>query len=370
MKRNIIIVVLMVLAVCARAAGNGDSLRTRSYTVRVNDTSTFTLKLAFDKNETPVYYYRNIFTPVCLTGECKPVYINLYWDLLGNYVRYDFPPGEILTKADHRPFKPDDYTKLQGILANTSSIFSELQMADLIAPGTENLADSADGKTGATPKKLKTEVIEGAVYTCFTIWHLANGPVKKEMEKITAGYKSNALLHQFLQSNNHHYQYWAMERVMDKEGNITKGHESDIKYIISGNNLFTARYALQKAAPRFFVADTMQLWLWSTYQQATYPLQNAILKKLAEVKMGSELTTRLAANLTASNNEQFKLMLAALNAQRQLPPQAMRQIAGYLEDPGPGDAAALYALLKKFKPDNEVKNKLKQYETQHPQNEL
>lgn len=359
-----------MLLTTALYAVPADTLRTRSYTVQVNDTMRYEIKLALDEHNVPQYYYRNIFTPVCLTGECKPVYINFYWDLLGNYQRFDFPEGEILTKMDHKPFKPSDYEKLQGILVNTSSIFGELLITDLISPGTENLADSADGKTGATPKKLKTEVIEGAVYTCFTLWHLANGPVKGEMEKITAGYKSDVLLHRFLSSNNHHYQYWAMDRVIDKQGHIAKGYEADIKNIISGANLFTARYALQKASARFFGTDSMQTWLWKSYLSANYPLQVAILKKMAAVKMNAALAENVAANLNASNNEQFKLMLAALAAQQQLPEKTQLRLAAYLSDDATSDTDAVYRTLKQFKLSNNVKNKLQLYETQHPQNEL
>ncbi|UYQ91396.1 hypothetical protein MKQ68_14980 [Chitinophaga horti] len=339
-----------------------DSLRTKSYTIRLHDTISFELKLVLDAQEKPLYYYRNIFTPVCLTGECKPVYINLYWDLLGNYQRFDFPPGEILTKADHKPFKQEDYEKLQGILANPGSIFGELLITDLTAPGTENLSDSADGKTGATPKKLKSEVIEGAVYTCFTLWHLANGAVKQEMEKITAQYESPALLHRFMQPGNHHYQYWAMERVINPKGIVRKGFEQDVQQVMTGDNLFTARHALQKVAPAFFSGDAMQRWLWGWYLKASYPLQNAILKKLTEVTLGDTLSGKLAGVLTASNNEQFKLMLAALAAQRQLSPKTQLQLAKHLQDPGPGDAASIHAVLKRFKPSAEVKTQIQQYE--------
>src|SRR5690606_34732908 len=125
----------------------------------------------------PVYFFRNIFTPVCLTGECKPVYINFYWDLLGNYTHYDMPEGEILTKMDHDEFSEDDYTKLQDILINSSSLLKDVEMEDLISTGTEHLADSVDAKTGATLKSIKKEIIEGAVYTCYTLWHIAYGSV-------------------------------------------------------------------------------------------------------------------------------------------------------------------------------------------------
>jgi len=86
--------------------------KTKEYVVAINDTTEYTLQLALDDAGQPLYFFSNLFTPVCLTGECKPVYINFYWDLLGNYTRFDFPKGAVLTRMDHKPFKPEDYEKL------------------------------------------------------------------------------------------------------------------------------------------------------------------------------------------------------------------------------------------------------------------
>ena len=59
----------------------------REFTITENDTLSYTLKLALDDSGRPQYFFRNIFTPVCYTNECKPVYVNFKRDLLKNYVR-------------------------------------------------------------------------------------------------------------------------------------------------------------------------------------------------------------------------------------------------------------------------------------------
>src|SRR5215217_4959970 len=172
--------------------------RVREFTVVENDTLSYTLKLALDEKGRPQYFFRNIFTPVCYTNECKPVHINFYWDLLGNYVRFDLPKNKVLTKVDHDEFKEEDYQKLQDILSQPNSIFAELKMEDLITTGTEDLTDSVDVKAGATLKTIKNQVIDGAVYTCYTLWHIAYGKVVPEMQKIIEGYSDDNLLHSFL----------------------------------------------------------------------------------------------------------------------------------------------------------------------------
>ncbi|MBE9464804.1 hypothetical protein IEE83_23215 [Dyadobacter sp. UP-52] len=287
----------------------------REFTVVENDTLQYTLKLKFDDSGKPQYFFRNIFTPVCYTNECKPVHINFYWDLLGNYVRYDLPEGKVLTKVDHEEFKAEDYEKLQDILARQNSIFADLKMEDLITKGTDDLSDSVDAKTGATLKTIKNEVIDGAVYTCFTLWKIAYGKAVPEMLKITESYKNDKMLHDFLADKNYHYQYWAMEKVINKDGRVLKTFEPDIEKIIAGKNLYTARTALQKTENDFFSKPQKQNWLWETFQSASYPMQIAILKKLSTIPLNQTLTENIANGLVASNDEQRKLKIELLKKQ-------------------------------------------------------
>ena len=339
----------------------------REFTVTENDTTTYTLKLALDENDQPSYFFRNIFTPVCLTGECKPVYINFYWDLLGNYTRFDFPPGEVLTKMDHREFKQEDYDKLQDILNRPNSLLKDIAMEDLVGKGTENLADSVDAKAGATLKTVKNEVIDGAVYTCYTLWHIAHGSVVDEMLKITESYKSEPLLHRFLMGTNHFYQYWAMERVIDKAGKLAEPFSTDVLRIIRGKNVFTARYALQKIGDPYFFDPSRQVWLWETYRNAPYPLQLAILKKLAKIPFRTPLAEMTAKDLTKTNPEQFALLLKLLAAQPKLPEKALHTMATQLANPNPDYAAEIYRVLASFRPkDRNVVAKMTAFKKQNP----
>jgi len=323
---NIISHLLMALVPLLFLAGKEEDIiairnkkeTVREFTITENDTLTYTLKLKLDDAGRPQYFFRNIFTPVCYTNECKPVYINFYWDLLGNYERYDLPEGKVLTKIDHDEFKPEDYEKLQEILAKQNSIFADLDMKDLITKGTDNLSDSVDAKTGATLKTIKNEVIDGAVYTCFTLWKIAYGKAVPEMLRITESYKNDELLHAFLADKNYHYQYWAMEKVIQKEGKVLKSFEGDIEKIITGKNLFTARTALQKTGSNFFTKPQKQNWLWQVFQSASYPMQIAILKKLTTIPLNQTLTEKIANDVAKSNEEQRKLKLDILTNQPEL----------------------------------------------------
>lgn len=351
--------------------GNVDILKNRvllpvaakweSFTIRENDTLTYTLQLAMDKAGRPLYYSRNIFTPVCYTGECKPVYINFYWDLLGNYIRYDLPPAQILTKLDHREFSLPDYEKLQAILAKDNSLLADLQITDLIVPGTEKLTDSVDAHTGATLKTIQQEVISGAVYTCYTLWHIVHGPVVAEMQRITEGYNSKELQHRFLSSGNYAYQYWALDKVMDKNGVITPGFEKDLQDVMGGKNIFISRYILQKIAPAFFNSQQRQDWLWDVYVNSVYPFQLDILRKLKTVKLRPALTARIAGALADANATQTSVLLSLLQGASPLPAPVVQQLGNVLGKAAGDKAAAIVTLLRQQPGTPQIKTILKDY---------
>jgi len=335
----------------------------REFTITENDTLSYTLKLALDDSGRPQYFFRNIFTPVCYTNECKPVYVNFYWDLLGNYMRYDMPEGKILTKVDHDEFKQEDYDKLAEILSRPNSIFADLKMEDLITKGSDSLTSDVDAKTGATLKTIKNEVIDGAVYTCFTLWKIAYGnQVVDKMKNITETYLNRDMLHSFLNSSNYHYQYAAMEKVIDKKGQVKKEFEKDIEKVIGGKNLFTARTALQKTGNDFFTGISKQNWLWETYQSTSYPMQIAILKKLENVSLTNDLMKKLAVSTIGSNSEQFKLKIALFEKQKQLPEPVLLVLVKNLESDNEEYAEKTYKLVTHFQPkSNEIKDKMNQY---------
>lgn len=334
----------------------------REFTVRENDTLSYTLKLVLDEKGRPQYFFRNIFTPVCYTNECKPVHINFYWDLLGNYMRYDMPEGKILTKIDHDEFQKEDYEKLADILSRPTSIFADLKMEDLMTKGTDSLADNVDAKTGATLKTIKNEVIDGAVYTCFTLWHIAYGKAVPEMKKITETYRNDEMLHSFLASENYHYRYWAMEKVIDADGVVQKGYEKDIEQIIRSKNFFTARAALQKVGYSFFTATHRQDWLWETYRQSAYALQNEILKKLAGIPLNKGTSEKIATGLEDSNDEQFRLKIKVLEKQKDLSDQTQILLAKNLDNDNQEHVRKIYDVLMQFGPTNtEAKAEIEKY---------
>ena len=55
-----------------------DNLKTKKTGIML-DSMNNEVVLVFEDN-LPIYYMSEIFTPVCNTGECLPVYVNIYWE--------------------------------------------------------------------------------------------------------------------------------------------------------------------------------------------------------------------------------------------------------------------------------------------------
>jgi len=137
------------------------------------------------------YWYRRIFTPVCLTGECRPVDIGIYWHFSGKYLGIEIY-REPLTKTDHSEFSPLDYDRLEHILRNEWSELREYTAEELVEPvDTVDTPGTVDAVTGATRKAISEAAVKDAVYTTHTIWHLIHVGEPEQLSLLALSEMSN-----------------------------------------------------------------------------------------------------------------------------------------------------------------------------------
>lgn len=139
------------------------------------------VSLILDAKDQPLNYYSPVFTPVCVDGSCYPININIYWDLAGNYLNYSLDTGVILTKIDHLPFTEFDYGLLHRMIANPSSALANFTIYELTIPKS---IMEVDGVSGATRPELSGSFVPDALFTSYTLWHLARRP-KSELFQYT-----------------------------------------------------------------------------------------------------------------------------------------------------------------------------------------
>lgn len=317
------------------------------------DSIRYEIWLVSDPNNQPNHYRGEIFTPVCYSRTCLPVFINFRWDLLGNYEEYDLPKKKILTKSDHLEFDKKEYEKLQEILSNQNSILKSYK-ADQLVTSTESANPTGvDAVTGATIKSIQKEVIPGAVYSCYTLWHIAHGDISEKLKQHTENRFSNDdLFIRFLQSSNYRYQYWAIGKTLI-EGQIQDGKfKNPLLSILNGENVFVANYLLKELSPEVFNDKEDQLWLMESFLAAPYPLQVSILKKLSQLKIISETSTGLVKHLLETGDEQKKLIFGLLAKEKNLDASSQKNLMGFLHQPKwESDVFAILKNQKKLSPE-------------------
>ncbi|RMF91650.1 MAG: hypothetical protein D6741_15830, partial [Planctomycetota bacterium] len=129
-------------------------------------------------------YHVQVLSVFCINGVCRAVPVQLFWDPLGNYERFTVKPGMHLEKADGKPFTDADYRKLDTILADPDSPLRNLDA--FVFPEHSGTTMPADAVSSPTPVVYEGAVVEGAAWTCFTLWHWVHGPLREELRKTTA----------------------------------------------------------------------------------------------------------------------------------------------------------------------------------------
>ncbi len=175
------------------------------------------IKICSTAEQIPFEYEADLNMAVCDDKLCANVCLKVFWDLAGNYMRFDTISGKALTKFDHKPFTDADYKKLDQILKDKNSILRILEKNELIDKSIKLRATTVDAVTGATPATVKNAVVEGAVYSSYALWHFVNGPVKDSIRSFTLRIYSEKMAGQMLESNNFETQLFALRQMNANE---------------------------------------------------------------------------------------------------------------------------------------------------------
>ncbi len=159
------------------------------------------------------YYTCRIKTPVCRNDYCDVVEIDFFWDILGNFTEFQLLPDKPLTKLDHVPFSKADYDRLRTILLDQNPPFMHLRKSQLLAAEPLKDAPDVDAVSGATAKHLKEMMVEGAAFTCFTLWHIANGDIHFQMQEHTRQNLNELQVRHLLDSGGLEVQYFLIENM-------------------------------------------------------------------------------------------------------------------------------------------------------------
>lgn len=217
-----------------------------------------------DKENNTLAFFMDVKSVICLDGKCKIVDVRLFWNRLGEYLKYTLDKGVELEKKDGAPFTDTDYIKLQLILKDKESPFSQFALGEVVDLKKNDAG--IDGISGATVLTEEYATVKGATWTCYTLWHWANSDIQNIIKDITEKSASKEELFLFLKKENDVFKGFALDQFKDR-----KMYDQNTLDSVK-NTLLTLNITPIKAAVDYFKAAPDDLFF--TTLKEVFPIEN------------------------------------------------------------------------------------------------
>ncbi|WNJ17950.1 hypothetical protein [Pontibacter sp. G13] len=155
-------------------------------------------------------FFMEVLSVECGDTQCRVDTVTLVWDRLGRYDRIHLPDGVELEKAEGKDFTPADYAKLDAVLSNPDFPLKDLVKQDLSTEGVHAVS-------GASVSMDKSAYVEGAIWTCQTLWHWAQGDSRQIIRNITGDQYSDPELRALILSDSTGMPEFALEQLIRRE---------------------------------------------------------------------------------------------------------------------------------------------------------
>lgn len=274
---------------------------------RINDSTSVEVRLSYTSNGEPEAYYCHVDTPVCEEGLCKLMVVDVYWDLLGNFLRYELPDGEALTKMDHEEFTEEDHVQLRKILSDRSSILRDYPVGDLVDRRIVKKSDNLDAVSSATRVDVKEAVVSGAVYSTYVLWHIVNGPIASRIVEHSKPFLTDGRVEKMFYSSNFYYQYYALNAISSEDA---EKYLDEIMHLVKNGTSYIPYFAIEKLPASAWAKDPYQRMLLEFFRQTDFELQNFILNRIERVPLSAEALDQLVSALHGLRDSQTVKALA------------------------------------------------------------
>lgn len=305
-------------------------------------------------------YHRNILTGVCIDGECRMLDITLHWSVTGRYQGFQLPKGEFLSKSEHEPFQKKDYERLHILLADPYSELANYKMEELVPVIDEN---EVDGVTAATISGVEDYIVEDAVYSTYTIWHIVYGNTQDVIENYTRKNIHPDLLLKILNSGHHRDVVWGLENLKE-ELDWTTSLQAKLFELIANKDHTISGKAIESIPPVMLADEQNQLKLFYYFEGSSTFTQRKILSKLEEAPfLASTIEFRLAEKLPELNGSMIKNVLDLFAVHQIKQAESEEVIAALLDHENQFIARKAFQFLEKHLTDNKkIERQLKKYE--------
>ncbi len=254
----------------------------------------------------PIWFAFDAQKVVCLSRNCRPLNLWLFWDGTGEYLGFQLYRDEPLTKTDHADFELEDYEKLHLLLSDSGSVLKNIEYESLILV-PENASKRVDAYSGATRLSLREYLVKDAAYTCYTLWHMVHGPIHSEILKILDDRANDSYLRTLFDQEDPKFRRWAIgfvKRYSEYHGEFVQTIMDQIK---NDDNL------LSKQALNYFESDYLnqpeiQKKLASAFDKFPHQRQFELLWKLEACNNVYDETITILLEMFARNKIKVDLL--------------------------------------------------------------
>jgi hypothetical protein len=195
---------------------------------------------------------------------------------------FELPNGEFLSKTEHDPFNADEYDRLHELLSDANSALAGYSIEELVPVKDTSTSNKVDAISSATIAAVLDYIVEGAVYTTYTMWHIVHGPTKREIERLTIEKLDSDLALLILNKNNLKDQVWVLNHISGRM-HISPELESKLMELINGKDIYLAERSLNALKPEA-INKEIQLELAKIFTSSGFLQKRLILQKLKEIE--------------------------------------------------------------------------------------
>jgi len=334
--------------------------------VNFNDTIPGNSLLEFkDNTGLPLIYSREILTGVCIDGKCRLVKINLFWHVTGRYMGFELPQKEFLSKTEHKPFAPDEYDRLHELLTNSLSPLAQYSLDELV-PKKDSTENNVDAVSTATIAAVLDHIVEGAVYTTYTLWHIVYGTTQHEIEKLTSKNLTPQLVLRLFEREVLEDKIWALNHISE-ETEITPEIRGKIFEFIQDEDVYLAERALNALKPELLAENQIQHQLVDIFGESGYLQKRLILKRLEQAPaIHSEPAEKLAAEMQNLRGALVRTIIQLFEKHDIENKKVINEVTGLLQNENRFIASQAVQFLEQLEdPDKRTQRKLVKYKEKY-----
>jgi len=309
-------------------------------------------------------YSMEVDSVTCAEKTCEIIRVKVFWDELGNYLYYELRPDDELTKKDHVAFTHDDYNTLDKVLANRNSQLRWIE-ADELVPPEQAMVQGVDVISRPTPLSRNGTVVKGAAYTCYTLWHWANGGVQMEIRRLTGEGLDKERILSFLNGDDRTYVVFALEQLAERkltDGDVIKAVVGQVR---TGDDTVSrkALRCLERQVPGSYFQTIERLFVLSERKRRVMFLQSLAATRL---KPPTGFLDRISGWFPELGSyHEVDVMLKLMESRGTPSGKVVKQAMGLLEEENFLVARRAYWFLEERELSDAQKKRLDEFRVKH-----